>query len=254
MASVQDMTINDTGFLQITTGRTATRNQSPVTGEVMYNTDYESIEVYDGAKWVTANRRFRPSGRTSNGAFDDLDQINDEFSSGTVTLQTTLGKQFGNSTQSVPVNFTGGKAYYQTTATTGTSVASGGIVGGNCISTSGGVNGCSEGTDVANYSLYAAMKACILAGFRLCTRDEILAGAARGSGCGHDANAIWTSDHDALGRYYTIHGSTASYGTGTSLAYPDDPVGASAGFADARIGIRCCAPTSGNGPNNWDIR
>jgi hypothetical protein len=52
MANLKNVTINDTGFIQLPRGTTAQRPGSPQTGMVRFNTDYNKNEVYDGAKWV----------------------------------------------------------------------------------------------------------------------------------------------------------------------------------------------------------
>ena len=56
MASeLKDITINDTGFLNLPSGTTAQRPGSPATGMMRYNTDLQAIEWYDGSNWVTGS-------------------------------------------------------------------------------------------------------------------------------------------------------------------------------------------------------
>lgn len=53
MATLKNTTINDTGFLTVPTGNTATRPGSPVNGQTRYNTDSQILENYANAAWVT---------------------------------------------------------------------------------------------------------------------------------------------------------------------------------------------------------
>jgi hypothetical protein len=55
MATLKNLTINDTGFVQLAAGSTAERPGTPVAGMVRYNTDVNRNEIYDGAKWVLTN-------------------------------------------------------------------------------------------------------------------------------------------------------------------------------------------------------
>jgi len=52
MASLQSLTINDTGYLRIPIGTTAQRPGSPVAGMMRYNSDYSVNEYYDGNYWI----------------------------------------------------------------------------------------------------------------------------------------------------------------------------------------------------------
>ena len=56
MADLQDLTIDDTGFLKLPSGTTAQRPSSPEAGDIRYNTDEGYIEWYDPAnnEWVAA--------------------------------------------------------------------------------------------------------------------------------------------------------------------------------------------------------
>ena len=53
MATLKNLTVNDTGFIQIASGTTGDRPGSPVAGMIRYNTTTARNELYDGAKWVT---------------------------------------------------------------------------------------------------------------------------------------------------------------------------------------------------------
>ena len=52
MATLKNLTINDTGFIQLPAGNTGTRPGVAVAGMIRYNTDYNRNELYDGANWV----------------------------------------------------------------------------------------------------------------------------------------------------------------------------------------------------------
>lgn len=51
MASLQSLTVNDTGYLRMPSGTTAQRPGSPVAGMMRYNTDSKVKEFYDGTNW-----------------------------------------------------------------------------------------------------------------------------------------------------------------------------------------------------------
>jgi len=53
MATLKNLTVNDTGFIRLPNGTTAERPGSPVAGMLRYNTTTARNELYDGAKWVT---------------------------------------------------------------------------------------------------------------------------------------------------------------------------------------------------------
>jgi hypothetical protein len=52
MATLKNVTVNDTGFIQLAKGTTAQRPGTATAGMIRYNTDYNRNEIYDGAKWV----------------------------------------------------------------------------------------------------------------------------------------------------------------------------------------------------------
>ena len=56
MATLQNTTINSTGFLQLPRGSTAQRPASPSNGDVRFNTDFNIVEWYDGTytSWFPA--------------------------------------------------------------------------------------------------------------------------------------------------------------------------------------------------------
>lgn len=52
MATLKNLTINDTGFIQLPAGTTAQRPGTAVSGMMRWNTDYNRNEIYDGTAWV----------------------------------------------------------------------------------------------------------------------------------------------------------------------------------------------------------
>lgn len=52
MASLQSLTINDTGYLRLPSGTTAQRPGSPTAGYMRYNSDIGDLEVFDGTAWA----------------------------------------------------------------------------------------------------------------------------------------------------------------------------------------------------------
>ena len=52
MATLKNVTVNDTGFIQLPSGTTAQRPGSPSAGMIRYNTDTARNEVYNGSAWV----------------------------------------------------------------------------------------------------------------------------------------------------------------------------------------------------------
>lgn len=66
MATLKNVTINDTGFVKLAAGTTAERPGSPTAGMIRYNTDLQRNELYDGAKWVTLDGENHATGGTVN--------------------------------------------------------------------------------------------------------------------------------------------------------------------------------------------
>ena len=52
MASLKNVTINDTGYITVPSGTTAQRPASPVAGMFRYNTDLGCTEYYNGSAWI----------------------------------------------------------------------------------------------------------------------------------------------------------------------------------------------------------
>ena len=53
MATLSNLTVNDTGYLRVPQGTTAQRPGSPTAGMLRFNTDYNVNEYYNGSAWVT---------------------------------------------------------------------------------------------------------------------------------------------------------------------------------------------------------
>jgi hypothetical protein len=53
MAQLKNVTVNDTGFIQLPSGNTSQRPSTPQPGMMRYNTDTARNEVYNGTQWVT---------------------------------------------------------------------------------------------------------------------------------------------------------------------------------------------------------
>lgn len=69
MATLQNLTVNDTGYLRVPQGTTAQRPGSPTAGMLRFNTDYNTNEYYNGSAWVTMNGAIASaSGGTATGA------------------------------------------------------------------------------------------------------------------------------------------------------------------------------------------
>ena len=53
MAILQDLEINDTGFIKLSSGTHAQRPASPQVGQVRYNSTTRHSEVYNGSRWIS---------------------------------------------------------------------------------------------------------------------------------------------------------------------------------------------------------
>jgi len=54
MATFQDTTVNDLGFIQIPAGSTAQRPaENPRLGAIRFNTDTNRIELWNGSNWIS---------------------------------------------------------------------------------------------------------------------------------------------------------------------------------------------------------
>jgi len=52
MATLKNLTVNDTGFIRLPSGTNAQRPGSPTVGMIRYNTDIASNEYWNGSAWV----------------------------------------------------------------------------------------------------------------------------------------------------------------------------------------------------------
>ena len=64
MATLKNVTVNDSGFIQLPSGTTAQRPVTPSAGMIRYNTDNARNEVYNGTVWVTLEGSALGSGGT----------------------------------------------------------------------------------------------------------------------------------------------------------------------------------------------
>lgn len=53
MAILKNLTVNDSGYITISSGTTLQRPSSPAEGMLRYNTDFKLNEYYNGSQWVT---------------------------------------------------------------------------------------------------------------------------------------------------------------------------------------------------------
>ena len=71
MATLKNLTVNDTGFVQVSTGTTGQRPGSPALGMLRFNTTTSLMEVYTAAGWQSST--------------------NDQTATGGATITTTGG-------------------------------------------------------------------------------------------------------------------------------------------------------------------
>lgn len=65
MATLTNLTINDTGFIRIASGTTGDRPGTPTAGMIRYNTTLSANEFYNGSAWITVQEQ--TVGSTSTG-------------------------------------------------------------------------------------------------------------------------------------------------------------------------------------------
>ena len=95
-------------------------------------------------------------------------------------------------------------------------------------------DGCFGADDTALDGWSHAEGICYEVGARLCTVEELSAGAGLHTGCGHDAAAIWTAQTcDAISG--SAHSTISNGGSGEQLCTPDD---------DTTVAVRCCADSA----------
>ena len=66
MASLQTLTINDTGFIKLPLGTIAQR-PSPGTAMTRWNSDKGTYEAYDGSNWINADNRYETLNLVATG-------------------------------------------------------------------------------------------------------------------------------------------------------------------------------------------
>lgn len=248
MATLQDLIVDDTGFFQFPSGTTAQR-PTGTAGYMRYNSTISQLEFWDSNSSTWKQFANRPDGGTQATAFADLDELIGQYTTTQNLYHTWHGNYTTAQSEQVRVNFSNPSIpRYETTYNTTASNGSDPDTGGRCVSLAGSINSCSEGTG-QGYNLYAAARACQRAGMRLCTQTEIENAVAEGSGCGHDANAIWTSTTRGDGRFILCQGND---GFITTARYPTEDNTNLSGFSDNRVAIRCCTPFTGS--DLWDLR
>jgi len=225
------------GYLRV--GDTTLSASTAGAGSLRYDNTNTTLLLSNGSAWAPVYRE--RDGSSTKPIYYLSDAI------GLATSDTTLyvnPHNLGDTVQ-YTVDFSNAASpKYQTSRTSSSNSGSSGV-GGECVNTSGTIGGCSQGTS-SSYDVYSHASYCMKAGMRLCTRAEIKAGAAGGSGCSHDSRAIWTSDNDGNGNFWRVQGNTPYNeqqvsGTNTTPS----------GFDINEHGIRCCNPTSG--VNLWEI-
>ena len=113
---------------------------------------------------------------------------------------------------------------------------------GYTVDTNGDVGACTQGTSAA-HSWWNAKRYCERSGGRLCTRTEMKARAAAGTGCSHDSRSVWTSTPDGTtGKFWAVNGDWLDNARESSH-YPYDT--SRTGYDINEVGHRCC------GQNDW---
>ena len=190
MATLKNTTIDSTGFINLPSGTTAQRPGSPTAGMIRYNTTLNEVEIYSGTEWQTPST----SGVEAEGGF---------------VFDTNIG--------GIPY-----RIHYFSTKFKYLSRDSGNATGGS----GGGLNSSVRGESDAIIggcsglvTFEQALELCHSNGVRLPTREEVVQGVAEGTGCGYDAEQIWTCDKaDPLGEsHYTIIGDWPVYGYSSSI-------------------------------------
>jgi len=85
MAILKNTVIDDTGYLKLPNGTIGQRPGTPTDGHIRFNTSQNTLEVYDGNKWIEVTKEFTNVGITLH-----LDASNTNSYSGTGTQWTDL--------------------------------------------------------------------------------------------------------------------------------------------------------------------
>jgi hypothetical protein len=102
MATLKNLTINDTGYLQIPSGTIAQRPASPSRGMMRYNTDFKVNEYYNGTEWVIGS----PVPIITDGLVVWLDAAEPSSYPGSGTTWTDLSGSGNNGTLANGPTFT----------------------------------------------------------------------------------------------------------------------------------------------------
>lgn len=92
MAILKNVTVNDTGFLEIPTGTTAQRPATPTTGAYRYNTSFNTYEYYDGSAWVPT--QVGTSNAYAVSSAREIKKANPEATSGIYNFVDPLGNNY----------------------------------------------------------------------------------------------------------------------------------------------------------------
>ena len=52
MATLKNTNVDDTGSIRLPVGTTAQRPASPSLGMMRFNTNEQTVEIYDGTEWI----------------------------------------------------------------------------------------------------------------------------------------------------------------------------------------------------------
>jgi hypothetical protein len=125
MATLKNVTINDTGFLKIATGTTAERPGTVSVGDSRFNTTLSRIEYWDGYNWL---------------AFNETSGYITAATGGTVTTSGNYKVHTFTSTSTFTANTVVGSPSIEYL------IVSGGGAGGNLFGGGGGAGGVLEGS------------------------------------------------------------------------------------------------------------
>ena len=90
MATLTNLTVNDTGFIRLPSGDSAARPGSPTVGMIRYNTDLASNEYYNGSAWISVAPQTVGSTSTGGSIATTGGYRIHTFTSGSATFVPTL--------------------------------------------------------------------------------------------------------------------------------------------------------------------
>lgn len=165
MAQLKNTTIDTTGFLDLPAGTTAQRPGSPVTGMTRFNTSLNYVEYYNGSEWlelINSDTYLQATGGTVIDAnVGGIDYRSHIFTRGTF--------DYVSNSSASSLGFSAGPADVKGERDNQTACS--GLL-----------------------TFEQALGFVHAIGARLPTRDEIYRGVANFTGCGYDAELVWTCD------------------------------------------------------------